>query len=246
MPNVNKQQQLKGKLALITGASRGIGAAVAEAYAQQGANLILVARHIEGLEQIDDRVQAFGVNTTLVPLDLKSSDKIDELALQITQRFGKLDIIVGNAGVLGTLSPISHLEPEVWDEVMAVNLTANMRLIRAFDPLLRQAPHGRAIFVTSGITHHIKAYWSAYSSSKVALERLVKIYAAEVANIAPNLKVNLLDPGVVRTALRRQAMPGEDPQSIATPEDIVDVFVKLASEEYQGHGEVVLASKKAV
>ena len=233
--------RLVGKLALITGASRGLGAAIAERYAQEGADLILVARTTKDLESIDDKVKAYGVKSTLVPLDLQEFVKIDELASSIWKRFQRLDILVGNAGVLGTLAPIGHITPDVWDETIAVNLTANWRLIRAFDPMLKKSEAGRAIFVSSGITQRVAPYWSAYAASKVALEMMVKIYASEVINTNPNLKINLVDPGIVRTQMRATAAPGEDPMSIPAPEEITDVFVELAVDDCAHHGDIVKA-----
>ncbi len=237
-------QSLKGKLALITGASRGIGAAVAERYAQEGADLILVARTASDLEVIDDRVQQYGVECTLVPLDLQNFSKIDEMASAVWERFKRLDILVGNAGTLGTLSPIGHIEPKIWDQTIAVNLTANWRLIRAFDPILQKSSAGRALFVTSGITRRVAPYWSAYAASKSALEMMVKIYASEVENTRPSFKVNLIDPGVVRTQMRAAAAPGEDPMSIPAPEEITDTFVELASDECSQHGAIIRVNSK--
>jgi len=230
---------LQNKLALITGAANGIGAAIAQAYARQGAQLILVDRDLEGLERSDDLCKDLGAEVTLVHLDLQEADKIDALGIEVARRFGRLDILVGNAAVLGVLGPTAHMDASVWDQVMAVNVNANWRLLRAFDTLLQKAPMGRAIFTTSHITEHIKAYWSAYATSKVALNRLVQTYAAETQNIAPNLRVNLVDPGIVRTKLRAEAMPGEDPESLKDPEDVVGVFVELAVPECRKHGEVV-------
>ena len=233
--------RLVGKLALITGASRGLGAAVAERYAQEGADLILVARTTKDLESVDDKVKAYGVKSTLVPLDLQEFVKIDELASSIWKRFQRLDILVANAGVLGTLAPIGHIPPDIWDGTIAVNLTANWRLIRAFDPMLKKSEAGRAIFVSSGITQRVAPYWSAYAVSKVALEMMVKIYASEVINTNPSLKINLVDPGIVRTRMRAAAAPGEDPMSIPAPEEITDVFVKLAVDDCTHHGDIVKA-----
>lgn len=233
--------RLQDQLALITGAANGIGAAIAQAYAREGARLILVDRDLEGLERTDDQCKALGAEVTLVHLDLQEGDKIDALGIEVAQRFKKLDILVGNAGILGILGPTAHMDPKIWDEVMAVNANANWRLICAFDPLLRQALMGRAIFTTSHITTHLKAYWSAYATSKVALERLVQTYAAEVKNISPDLKVNLVDPGIVRTKLRAEAMPGEASKILPAPEDVVGVFVDLAASECKKHGEVVRA-----
>lgn len=232
--------RLAGRVALVTGASRGIGAAVAERFAAEGAKLVLVARTVGGLEETDDAVRrAGGQEATLVPLDLQDFDKIDQLGASLFERFGRLDILVGNAGVLGTLSPAGHIAPEVWQEVMDVNLTANWRLIRSLDALLRASEAGRAVFVTSGAAAGASAYWGAYAASKAALEVLVRCYAAEVTKTA--LKVNLLDPGVVRTRMRAQAFPGENPASLAPPESVTDLFVELAAADCTRHGEVVRA-----
>ncbi|MEN8236018.1 MAG: SDR family NAD(P)-dependent oxidoreductase [Pseudomonadota bacterium] len=239
-------RRLQDKLALITGAANGIGAAVARAYAQAGARLILLDCDLEGLERSDDRCKALGAAVTLVQLDLQEGAKIDALGVEVAGRFGRLDILVGNAAVLGVLGPTAHMEPKVWEQVMAVNVNANWRLLHAFDALLQKSPMGRAIFTTSYITEHVKAYWSAYATSKVALNRLVQTYATETQNIAPNLRVNLVDPGIVRTKLRAEAMPGEDPQTLPAPEDVVDVFVELAVPNCQQHGEVIRVGHKAV
>jgi len=232
--------RLAGRLALVTGASRGIGAAVAERFAAEGAKLVLVARTVGGLEETDDAVRrAGGQPATLLPLDLRDFNKIDQLGAALFERFGRLDILVGNAGVLGTLSPTGHIQPEVWQQVLDINLTANWRLIRSLDALLRASDAGRAVFVTSGAAAGAFPYWGAYATSKAALEMLVRTYAAEVAKTA--LKVNLLDPGVVRTRMRAQAFPGEDAERLATPENAAELFVELAAAECTRHGEVVRA-----
>ncbi len=203
----DRQGRLQGRLALITGASRGIGAAVARRFAAEGAQVILTARTVGGLEEVDDRIRADGGSTaTLVPLDLRDFDKIDALGASLYERFGKLDVLVGNAGILGTLSPAGHIDPATWQAVMDTNVTANFRLIRSIDPLLRRSEAGRAIFVTSGAAARPIAYWGAYGTSKAALEMLVGIYAAETAKT--EVRVNLLSPGVVRTNMRAQAFPG--------------------------------------
>ena len=205
--------QLEGRIALITGASRGIGAAVARRFAAEGAQLVLVARTTGGLEEVDDEVRKIsGERATLVPLDLTDYAGIDNLSAALYKRFGRLDALIGNAGELGVLSPMGHIDPETWDRVIAVNLTANWRLIRSFDPLLRCSDAGRAVFVTSTVGHQARGYWSAYSVSKAALEMMVKIYAAE--NTETNIRANLLNPGPTRTAMRALAMPGEDPISV--------------------------------
>ncbi len=234
-------KRLEGKLALITGASAGIGAAVAEEYAKAGADLVLVGRNTQGLEAIDDIVQSHGVKATLVPMDLRNFQSIDEMVFAIAARFQKLDIVVGNAAVLGPLGPMTDSSPEAWHEVMDINLNANWRLLKMCDPLLKKAPAGRAIFVTSGVARQVIPYMSAYAVSKAALEFMVKTYAKEVENTYPNLRVNLLDPGVVRTKMRAQAAPGEDPMTLPTPSQIAGAFVDLASDECRHHGEVVFA-----
>ena len=232
--------QLAGKIALITGASRGIGAAVAEAYAREGAHLVLAARTVGGLEEIDDKIRAAGGSATLVPLDLRDFVKIDELAAAIYQRFQKLDILVGNAAEFGTFSPLGHVDPKLWQEVIDLNLTANWRLIRAMDPLLRAAEHGRAIFVTSGIARNPHAYWGPYAVSKAGLEALVKTYAAEIEKT--RVRANLIGPGVVRTRLRARVFPGEDPMTLPPPESVADAFLQLAVPECERNGEIVNAS----
>jgi NAD(P)-dependent dehydrogenase (short-subunit alcohol dehydrogenase family) len=231
--------RLSNRIALITGASRGIGAAVAERFAAEGAHVILAARTVGGLEEVDDRIRAAGGTATLVPVDLADFDKIDQLGLSIFERFGKLDILVGNAAMLGNLSPIAHYDPKLWGKVLDLNVTANYRLIRSFDRLLRASDAGRAIFVTSGVARAPTAYFGAYAASKAALEMVVKMYAAEVAK--SNLRVNLLDPGVVRTKLRAQGFPGEDPMSLRPPESVADRFVELAAPACTRHDEVISA-----
>lgn len=226
--------RLEGRIALITGASRGIGAAVAKRYAQEGAHVVLVARTTGGLEEVDDEIQSAGGQATLVTLDLAEMDKIDELGGRLYERFGKLDILVGNAGILGAITPAHQMTPETWEQVIAINLTANWRLIRSMDPLLRESDAGRAIFVTSGVTRGVFPYWSAYSASKAALETLALAYAAE--NEKTPIRVNVIDPGVVRTSMRAEAFPGEDPMSLAAPEAITDRFVELAAPAYKKTG----------
>ena len=235
--------RLAGKIALVTGASRGIGAAVAERFAAEGAHLVLVARTVGGLEETDDRVRAAGGTATLVPLDLRDAVKIDELAAALYERYRRLDILVGNAAEFGTFSPLGHIDPALWQEVIDLNLTANWRLIRAMDPLLRAAPHGRAVFVTSGIARSPRAYWGPYAVSKAGLETLVKVYAAESAKT--NVRANLLGPGVVRTRLRARVFPGEDPMTLPPPDSVAEAFVQLALPECTRNGEVVDASDLA-
>ncbi len=229
-----------GKVALITGASRGIGAAVAERFAREGAHVVLAARTVGGLEEVDDAVRAAGGSATLVPLDLRDFIKIDELAAALLDRWGRLDILVGNAAEFGVFSPLGHIDPGTWTEVVDLNLTANWRLIRAMDPLLRAASAGRAIFVTSGIARGVFPYWGPYAISKAGLEMLVKIYAGEIAKT--RVRANLIDPGIVRTRLRARAFPGEDPSRLPSPESVADAFLALALPECTRNGEVVMAS----
>jgi len=230
---------LAGCIALVTGASRGIGAAVARRFAAEGAHVILIARTVGGLEETDDAIRAAGGAATLVPLDLAAPGGIEELGAAVASRFGRLDILIGNAALLGTLGPAAHMDVAVWEKVMAVNLTANWRLLRSFDPLLRESDAPRAIFVTSGVTQGVFPYWSAYAASKAGLEILVKTYAGEVAR--SNIRVNLLDPGVVRTKLRAEAFPGEDPQTLPPPDSVAEKFVELALPSCRRHGERVCA-----
>jgi NAD(P)-dependent dehydrogenase (short-subunit alcohol dehydrogenase family) len=232
--------RLAGSIALITGASRGIGAAVAERFAREGVRLVLAARTVGGLEEVDDAVRAAGGSATLVPLDLRDFIKIDELAARIFDRWGRLDILVGNAAEFGTFSPLGHIDPATWSEVIDLNLTANWRLIRAMDPLLRAAPAGRAIFVTSGVARGVHPYWGPYAVSKAGLEMLVKIYAGEITKT--RVRANLVDPGIVRTRLRARAFPGEDPMRLPQPESVTNAFLALALPECTRNGEVVSAS----
>jgi NAD(P)-dependent dehydrogenase (short-subunit alcohol dehydrogenase family) len=232
--------RLAGKIALITGASRGIGAAVAERFASEGAHVVLAARTVGGLEEVDDAVRAAGGCATLVPIDLRDFIKIDELAAKLFDRWGRLDILIGNAAEFGVFSPLGHIDPATWDEVVDLNLTANWRLLRAMDPLLRAAPAGRAIFVTAGVARGIFPYWGPYAVSKAGLEMLVKIYAGEVAKT--RVRANLIDPGIVRTRLRARAFPGEDPAALPSPESVTDAFLALALPECNRTGEVLMAS----
>lgn len=230
-------QSLSGKTAVITGASRGIGAAVAKEFARQGAHVILIARTIGGLEQVDDEIKALGGKATLMPLDLFELDALDALGPTLYQHFPKIDIFVGNAAMLGTLAPLGHLKPDEFQQVMNLNVMANFRMIRTLDPLLKAAPQGRVVFVTSGITNDPKAYWGEYAVSKVALEALAKVYASECANT--NVKVNILDPGRVRTSMRAQAYPGEDPATRPHPDEIVRYFVDMVQDDFTKNGETI-------
>jgi NAD(P)-dependent dehydrogenase (short-subunit alcohol dehydrogenase family) len=238
--NTPESGALAGRIALVTGASRGIGRAVAKRYAQEGADLVLTARTVGALEELDDEIRGInGKTSLLVPLDLRNFDAIDQLGAGLYERFGKLDVLVGNAGVLGQMSPLTHTEPKHWQEAIDVNLTANWRLIRSLDPLLRLSEAGRAIFVTSGAARGPRAYWGAYAVSKAALEMLVGIYAQE--NQQGKLRANLVDPGRTRTRMRASAYPGEDPNTLPPPDAITDAFVRLARADFTGNGEIVKA-----
>lgn len=230
-------KRLSDKVALVTGASRGIGAAAARALAREGAHVILVARTQGGLEAVDDLIREEGGSATLVPLDMKDGAGIDRLGGAVHERWGKLDILIGNAGILGPITPLSHIKPSAWDDLLAVNVTANWRLIRSFEPLLRAADAGRAIFVTSGKAQKHTPYWGGYAATKAALESLVLTFAAECAK-SP-LRVNLVNPGATRTAMRAKAMPGEDPSVLPAPEAIAPLFVELADSACTRHGEIV-------
>ncbi|MEM7777087.1 MAG: SDR family NAD(P)-dependent oxidoreductase [Pseudomonadota bacterium] len=235
MPDIANTKPLSGRIALITGASRGIGRAVSLALSDAGAHVVIAARRPSALEDLDDEIQDRGGSSTLVQLDLREFDKVDAIGPSLYQRWGKLDILVGNAGILGPLSPLNHITEAAWQEVMDINVTANWHLIRSCDPLLRAADAGRAIFVSSRAADAHKAYWGPYATSKAALEALVKTYARELAN--SNVRVNVIRPGPIATDMRSQAFPGEDPASINQPADIAPLFLKLASTEITANGE---------
>lgn len=231
--------RLAGRIALVTGASRGIGRAVALLFAKEGAHVVAVARTQGALEELDDEVKDAGGQATLCPLDLLKPDAIDGMAVAVAERWGKLDILVGNAGVLGRLTPVGHLPPKEFDQAFALNVAANFRLIRAFDPLLRLSDAGRAIFVTSGAARKALPFWGLYASTKAALEAMVRVWAAEVEKTS--LRVNMVSPGPVRTAMRALAFPGEDPATLKGPAEIAEVFLPLAEAACRRHGEIVEA-----
>jgi len=236
------EKRLEGRVALVTGASRGIGRAVALAFAREGAQVIAVARTQGALEELDDEINTLGGQATLVPADLADFDAIDRIGAAVFERFGGLDILVGNAGILGTLTPMHQVKPKTWDEVIAINLTANWRLVRSFDPLLRASDAGRAIFVSSGVTDGVWPYWGAYAVAKAGLEAMVRTYAGELEK--SNVRVNIIKPGPVKSQLRSQAYPGEDPDTPQDPEAITHLFVELALPECTRNGETIDARKE--
>ena len=216
---------LSDRIALVTGASRGIGAALALELASAGAHVVAVARTVGGLEELDDRINAAGGTATLVPLDVTDSDGIARLALALNERYGRLDALIGNAGILGPLSPLDHVEPKDWDKLMAVNVTANWQLIRTMDVLLKRAEAGRAVFLTSGLSWRAQAYTGPYAASKAALNALVQVYAAETATT--NVRVNAFSPGPTRTRMYASGWPGVDQSTLPPPEDVVKAIVPL-------------------
>ncbi len=229
-------QELAGRIAVVTGASRGIGRAAALALAEAGAHVVALARTQGALEELDDAIRERGGSATLVPVDLKDFEALDRLGAGINERWGKLDILFGNAGLLGGLAPLGHHDPKIWDDVMAVNVTANWRLIRSLDPLLRMSDAGRAIFVSSGAAHKCTAYWGVYAVSKAVLETLARTYAAETATTP--VRVMLVNPGPLRTRMRAAAMPGEDPETLRTPEELAPHILRLASPTWAETGKI--------
>jgi NAD(P)-dependent dehydrogenase (short-subunit alcohol dehydrogenase family) len=234
---MKNKKPLKDRLALVTGASRGIGRALALALAQHGAHVVVVARTIGALEELDDEIRKDGGKATLLQLDLSKGDKIDQLGPTLFQRWGKLDIFVGNAGVLGPLSPLHHVTEDAWNQVIDINLSANWRLIRTLDPLLKRSDAGRAVFLTSGAATGKYAYWGPYGVSKAGLEALVKTYAHELEDTS--VRVNLVNPGPVRTGMRAKAFPGEDPDTLPAPDALVPLFLELVSPECDFSGRVI-------
>jgi NAD(P)-dependent dehydrogenase (short-subunit alcohol dehydrogenase family) len=228
---------LSGSIALVTGASRGIGAATAVELARLGAHVVITARTQGGLEETDDAIRAAGGSATLLPLDLSEVEQIDAIGPSLFQRFGRLDVLVHNAGALGRLTPVAHIMPKDWADVIAVNMTAAWRLIRTCDPLLRKAEAGRAVFVTDERARAPKAYWGAYGATKAGLEHLVLTWADEVKTTP--LRVNLFDPGPTATRMRAHAMPGEDPATLPKPADVAPALAALCLPTEQRHAEMV-------
>lgn len=222
------------RIALVTGASRGIGKAVAIELAKRNWRVIAIARAQKALEQLDDRIRDMGGEATLIPLDLRDLNAIDQLAAPLFERFGKIDALAACAGVLGSLTPAQQATPGIMDETITVNFLANQRLIRALHPLLRESDAGRAVFLTSGVAKNPRAYWAPYAASKAALDALVTSYAAEL-NVTP-IKANLFNPGATRTAMRQKAFPGEDPMTLPTPEEVAPAIVDMLEPGYAQNG----------
>jgi NAD(P)-dependent dehydrogenase (short-subunit alcohol dehydrogenase family) len=227
---------LADRIALVTGASRGIGRATALRLAAAGAHVVALARTVGGLEELDDAIRAAGGTATLVPLDLKDTQGIVRLGAALNERYRRLDVLIGNAGILGPLSPLGHVEPKAWDDVMAINVTANWHLIRVMDPLLRLSTAGRAVFLTSGTASIARAYWGPYAISKAALDVMVRTYAAET--VSTPVRANLFSPGPTRTRMRAAAMPGEDPMSLKTAEVVAEKILPLCLPDFQETGKI--------
>lgn len=228
--------RLKGRIALVTGASRGIGYQIAKQMAAEGAHVIALARTVGGLEELDDEIKSAGGSATLVPLDLTDMGGIDRLGGAIKERWGKLDVMVANAGLLGVLSPIGHIEAKTFEKTMSVNVTSTWRLIRSVDPLLRESDAGRALVMSSGAAHSAKAFWGLYAASKAACEAMVRSWANETMSLP--LRVNAVNPGATRTKMRAQAMPGEDPKTLPTAREVAAKIVPLAFEDVTETGKI--------
>jgi len=229
-------QPLASRIALVTGASRGIGYATARALAKAGAHIIAVARTQGGLEELDDEIRKNGGTATLVPLSLTDFDGIARLGAALHERHGKLDILIGNAAVASTSSPLGHIELKAWTDMMALNATANFQLIRCMEPLLKQSDAGRAVFLTSGAASKALAYWGPYAASKAALDALVRVWANETAST--NLRVNLFSPGPIRTRMRAQVFPGEDPMTLDTPEQVAEFILPMCAPDWTETGKL--------
>ncbi|MGB4107892.1 MAG: SDR family NAD(P)-dependent oxidoreductase [Alphaproteobacteria bacterium] len=228
---------LSGRVALITGASRGIGAAVAKTFAREGAHVILLARTQGALEELDDEIRGLGGKATLIPMDLAKLDEVDKLGPSIYERFGRLDIFIGNAAVLGILGPVNHIIPKEWEKAFTINVMANVRLVRSLDPVLRASDAGRVVFTTSGLGERAMAYWGPYCATKAALNLFAQTYAGET--MKTNMRVNLVSPGPVDTAMLREAFPGGFQGETKTPDDVAPAYLKLALPACKKHGEIV-------
>jgi NAD(P)-dependent dehydrogenase (short-subunit alcohol dehydrogenase family) len=231
------QQDLDGRVIVVTGASRGIGYFSALEAAKRGAHVIAIARTVGGLEDLDDEIQAAGGSATLVPLDLMDGDAIDRMGGAIFERWGKLDGLLANAGMLGTISPVSHLAPKEVEKTFNLNVIANFRLVRSLEPLLKQSDAGRVVFVSSSSAYSCKPYWSLYAATKAALNAMAKSYAGENANTP--LNINVVNPGPTRTQMRAKAVPGEDPDTIPHPREIAPKFIDLISPDFTQNGQFI-------
>jgi NAD(P)-dependent dehydrogenase (short-subunit alcohol dehydrogenase family) len=229
-------EPLASRIAIVTGASRGIGYATARALAKRGAHIVAIARTQGGLEELDDEIRQDGGTATLVPLALTDFDGIARLGAALNERHGKIDILVGNAGVAGPSSPLGHVDLKPWNDVMAVNVTANFQLIRCMEPLLRKSDAGRAVFITSGAANKATAYLGPYAASKAALETLVRVWARETASTG--IRVNLFNPGPIRTRMRASVFPGEDPMTLNTPEQAAEFIVPMCAPKWTETGKL--------
>ena len=229
--------RLAGRVAVITGASRGIGAETAKLFAAEGAHVVLMARTVGGLEEVDDAIKSAGGTATLVPCDLTEFDRIDNLGPPLLERFGKVDVFIGNAGMLGDMTPLGHYDAKRWHAVFDINVHANWRLIRVLEPLLKRSDAGRAVLISSTAAHSARAYWGAYAITKAALETMAHVWAAELANT--NVRVNLLNPGGTRTVMRAEAFPGEDPLTLKTPDVVAAALIELSVPECTKHDALI-------
>jgi NAD(P)-dependent dehydrogenase (short-subunit alcohol dehydrogenase family) len=231
-------QPLDGRITLVTGASRGIGYAAAKALAAAGSHIIALARTQGGLEALDDEIKEAGGTCSLVPMDLREADNIDRLGGLLNERYGRLDGLFCNAGVLGDITPANHVTPKDWMQILDVNMTAPYRLIRSLDPLLRESDAGRAVFVTSSVARAPRAYWGAYAASKAGMEVFVRSWAEEIEQIT-NIRANLLNPGGTDTQMRAKAVPGEDRSTLPKPSDLAPLIVEMLSPDYTAHNTLV-------